>query len=260
MFKLVAFIVFGWIFLSSARNSDHTSSTPVISYETFSLRNNLWAYFPFSGGSFGDSSGNKRNLRGVNGIKFGADKSGMENNALLFDGVNDYAVIDSGKNFPAGDFSVSFWMKPLKTVGGRIFNKANFINAQGSCINCGFDDDNANGKLTFSISNNSNICNSLWAPGTASDLYPGKVIPVNAWHFIVAEHSGGVLKLYLNGQLISSDKSQRQSFVPCSNAPIYFGIWWLKDLRAYKGTLDNIRIYTKALTAREIQYLYKNSL
>ncbi|RYE00794.1 MAG: hypothetical protein EOP50_03115, partial [Sphingobacteriales bacterium] len=58
-----------------------------------SLRNGLWAYFPFDSSNLSDQSGNHRNLRGANGIVLGADRNGVASKALSFDGQNDYAVI-----------------------------------------------------------------------------------------------------------------------------------------------------------------------
>lgn len=260
MKKVLVFASFVVLLLSCHRNTeDTTPTTPAANYAD-SIKRNLWAYYPLTNGSYADSSGHNRNLRGLNGITFGTDKSGTANNALLFDGVNDYAVIDSGIYLPAGDFAISFLMNPQKTIGGRIFNKANFNDAKGSSINFGFDDDNANSKLTFAISNNPNICSSLWAPNTASNLYTNTVLSTNTWYSVVAEHKAGIMRVYLNGQLISANASQNASFIPCSNAPLYFGIWWLGDFKAYKGTLDNIRVYNRALSYQEIQYLASHSL
>ena len=223
-----------------------------------SVKMGLWGYYNFNGGNVSDLTGRSHHLRVVNGLQFGVDKLGSANNALLFDGVNDYAVIDSGIHFPEGNFAVSFFINAQKTSGGRIFNKANFNNGRSPSINFGFDDDNATNKLNFAISNNNNICNNFWSPASATNLYTNTLINSNAWYAVVAQHTNGIMKVYLNSVLIAAISTPNNSFKACSDAPFYFGIWWLSDLLPYKGSMDNIRIYTRSLSDGEIKYLSEN--
>ena len=258
-FSLLLLLALPVLFVRCEKDDDDQPlpETPAANYAD-SIKQGLWAYFPLNG-NFGDSSGHNRNLRGVNGIQFGADKKGTANNALLFDGVNDFAVIDSGTLFPSGNFTFSFQMYPQRTLVGRIFNKANYNDATGASINFGFDDDNRTNKLNFSLSNNPNICGSLWSAGTATTLYTNTVLSANSWYSVVAENYNGIMRVYINGQLIEATAANSSNFSPCSNAPIYFGIWWLNDLKPFQGLMDNIRIYNRTLSYKEIKYISDNS-
>lgn len=226
---------------------------PKVNYSD-SLKVGLWAYYTLSG-NLNDSSGNKRNMRGLNNIQFTTDKTNKADAALNFDGVNDYAVIDDGINFPEGDFTFSFMMYPEKTTGGRIFNKANFNDAKGASIVFGFNDDFANNKLSYGIRGDAGVCNSFSEVSNSAVLFPNQVIAQNNWYNMVVQFEKGVQKVYINGQLISAQKTLYLTAKNCNTAPIYFGIWWLQDMRAFKGKLDNIRIHTRALSNNEIKYL-----
>ncbi|GAA4340673.1 hypothetical protein GCM10023184_38520 [Flaviaesturariibacter amylovorans] len=50
------------------------------------------------------------------------------------------------------------------------------------------------------------------------------------------------------------------NFGVCNTAPMYFGIWWAQDRRAFNGRLDNIRIYNRALRDDEIRHINLNNL
>ena len=253
MRTLMAVLVFLITVLFSDCKKNHTGTTPPDYAD--SIKRQLWAFYKFDNASFADSSGNGRTMRGLNGIQFGADKNGLNNNALSFDGVNDYSVIDDGTSFPVGTFTVSFWMFAQKTTSGRIFNKGNFNDAKGVATTCGFDDDNQSNKLLFTINTDVNICTTPPANSSLVYLNSNVTLAQNVWYSITVAHINGVEKCYINGQLVAMGPTPIASFKNCLNAPFYFGIWWLGDMRAYMGRLDNVRIYTRELSNEEIKFI-----
>jgi hypothetical protein len=226
---------------------------------TDSLQRNLWAYFPFNAGSLSDASGNSHHLRAENGIISGADRGGAANSALAFDGVNDYVVCDSGTVFPAGNFAISFAVNAASTTSGRIFNKANLNTALGASFVLGFEPQ-FQSNVVFSVTKDPNICSSFSDLSNSNAIPSFRPLAPNQWYNVVAQFNNGVQSLYINGQLVSAMYTPNATFSVCPNAPIYFGIWWLQDLRAFGGRLDNIRIYTRALQEDEIRYLNVNNL
>jgi hypothetical protein len=250
---LSVFVNLSFLVVSCSKKDCVKPKVPPINYSD-SLKSGLWAHYLLNG-NLNDSSGNGRHMRGVNNIELTADKSGITNSALNFDGINDYAVIDDGINFPEGDFTFSFLLYAEKTTGGRIFNKANFNDAKGASIVFGFNDDFADNKLSFGIRNDAAVCNSFSDISNSAVLFPNQVIAQNNWYNVAVQFEKGVQKVYINGQLISAQKTSYLAAKNCNTAPIYFGIWWLQDMRALKGKLDNIRIHTRALSDNEIKYL-----
>ena len=136
--------------------------------------------------------------------------------------------------------------------------KGNYNDAKGVTSTFGFDDDNQTSKLLFTINNDPNLCSNTPLNSSLTYLNSNIALSQNVWYHIVVSHVNGMEKCYINGQLVASVPTQVQSFRSCATAPFYFGIWWLQDLRAYMGRLDNIRIYTRELSQQEIQYLNAN--
>lgn len=228
-------------------------AAPAANYED-SLKNGLWAYFDFNNGSFNDQSNKNHHMAGFNGVGFSFDTYGNANNALQLDGVDDYAVIDSGKQFVEGSFTVSFLMMP-KSNFGRIFQKANFNDAKGAAFGFGFSDISSQ-NLDFYVANDNNLCNNITSPSTLSTVTVPKVIYPNAWYQVALQHVNGVEKVYINGELAASRTTPNNTFKNCSTAPFYLGMWWMQDKKHFGGKIDELRIYTRALSDNEIRYLF----
>ena len=228
-----------------------------------SLKRSLWGYYKFNG-NFADSSGNSHNMTPYNNIAFSNDAFGNPNSALNFTGLNasntvTYAVIDSGVNFPNGPFSVSF-MVMTRALTGRIFEKADFNTGLGASITYGYDNVNGVGtdSVSFSTSATTDVCS---VPSVASNTYQAtqnQIPSIYAWNYITLNFDGANLTVYVNGQLQASKAGGPNTL--CSDAPFYVGMWWLQDIRPFNGKMDELRIYTRALSIGEIQYLAKAAL
>lgn len=221
-----------------------------------SLKDSLWAYYPLNNDLL-DKSGNNRILSVRNGLGLSNDMWGKSNSCLMFDGSDDFAVIDDGRNFPTGNFTVAMkFTSP--TLQGRLFQKADFTNARGASFGLGFAFPGGN-FLHYAISKDVNICSSFTSASTLNLMRSPDLLS-DAWYHVVIVHDNGIQKMYINGQLIGNQRTDLPRFTNCTTAPFYFGIWWLQDLNAFRGKIDDIRIYTKALKGEEITYLSKCSM
>lgn len=234
-----------------------TNGTPV-DY-TDSLKRGLWAYYMFND-NLADSSGNNRNMSGVNGIGFTTDIDGSANDALNFTGVNisgenTYAVCDSGINFTSTTWSVTFLMYTRATTG-RLFEKADFNNAQGASISFDTQPDSLTGiDLHLEVTTDSNICNDITTSANSNFLSMTNPIALDTWAYVTITYDGSIEKIYVNGEVMTSLTTATNQFHTCDNAPFYVGMWWLEDLQPFNGIMDDLRIYTRALTLGEVQYL-----
>src|SRR5262249_54888560 len=78
-----------------------------------------------------------------------------------------------------------------------------------------------------------------------------------AWYHIVMTFSNGICDLYINGVLVTSYTFNQTQLTWCSGAPFILGNWWNSDNRpSFNGKLDEIRVYTRAITAKEVNWLY----
>ncbi len=86
-------------------------------------------------------------------------------------------------------------------------------------------------------------------------LFIKDILTANKWDHIVAVVDQKFIKLYLNGQLKGS--IERNGPILESSQPLCFGqksIWgWDK----YKGKIDDVRIWKRALSENEILALFK---
>lgn len=201
----------------------------------------LVAFFPFSGCKGVDDSGN-----GSSGTFIG-DVScvcGVVDSAIHFDGKGDAVVFIGPLRdvFTTSDFSMSFYFKPVieANQGGSqvVFSKQENCNAQRAFW-VRFNPKSM--KISSGLSQN----DSLFVSVTAD-------IDKNAcWQYITLVRSNTAYSIYVNGVLRDS-KSSVARIDLTSNAELKAGEMICTLDRDYKGDLDEIRVYSKALKPVDI--------
>ena len=210
-------------------------------------KNGLVAWYPFTGNSL-DSSGN--NNHGTNsGATLATDRFGKTNSAYSFDGgATTKIVVDSIKPIIVSDRSYSFWLKyPV--------NPTNYYTQVLTSNNsCGCDYIAIEGNHPTYVQNNQ-----------VGLLYDGKSglsstthFNDNKWHHCVLIDNYTKLKsvLYVDSKLNNIDSSSNFSKL---NQLVSFAIGnsYKGDAQsAFQGSLDDIRIYNRALDSSEVQALY----
>ena len=245
-------------FVFSQCKKDESTPTPPEPNYADSVKRDLWGYYNFNG-DLSDKSGNNHNCVGYNGIQLTYDIWGNDASALNFNGINNYATIEDGKNFPDGDFTISFLAMPISTTG-RIFQKTNISNAKGASFGIGFNQDAGSPTLVFNISKNENVCDAYTDLSNSTPLYITNALKPYAWYYVTCKFENDVQKVYYNGQLVASQDRSGLATVFCADAPFHLGIWWLNDLQSYSGKLDELRIYKRGLSEDEIKYLSRAAL
>jgi hypothetical protein len=197
------------------------------------LQNGLVGYWPFNGNA-NDSSGNGNNGT-VNGATLTTDRFGTANKAYTFDG-NDYIEIQDSPSLNFSDqFSLSFYVKNEEPVGGWYM-----------CVNK--DNWGESGIVTFIAENKffySKPEHAGWIIST--DL------SANSWDLITITNNNGLSTLYKNGQFIMSDTIP---IINNSESLVFGGSHNGGVIGSFKGILDDIIIWNRALSLSEIQQLY----
>ncbi|PJE64483.1 MAG: hypothetical protein COU90_03515, partial [Candidatus Ryanbacteria bacterium CG10_big_fil_rev_8_21_14_0_10_43_42] len=212
-----------------------------------------WTFDEGSGTVAGDSSGLGNTGTLTNGPVWGVGKVG---GALSFDGSNDY--IDAGSNAILDDmsvFSFSAWINPGTGAYGP----------QGTIVQKGHGDiqltyegwilafyPNAPTQLTFRAVHQTNHL-LIQAPPN--------VFTMNEWQHVVVTWDGSPnasgVKIFRNGVEVSYSTQQNGSGPKVSDVARNFLIGINSYVNTpFKGSLDDVRIYNRALSSTDIQALY----
>jgi hypothetical protein len=208
--------------------------------------NGLIAYYPF------DGNANDASINSNNGIVTGAsltqDRFGKANNAYSFNGGTNYIEVanNSSFNFTNNRMTVSFWIfTAIPTVNNvhTLISKQSSVGANQS----GFNIAKENSFTYLLIKNGPNSVQGYSRISSSSLL--------NTWHNLVYVSDSGILKAFLDGQLIKTDTFN--AAIGLSNEPMRIGKPIYSTVNSeFNGTLDDIGIWNRALTQQEITSIY----
>jgi hypothetical protein len=217
-----------------------------------SLEEGLVGYWSFDEGSGNiahDYSGNNNH-----GTIYGATwVDGISGSALSFDGVSDYVDLGNPTTLnPETAITLAAWYKPVSYRGigsDPILTKGYTTHTYPFYqYHLAVSGDRFPGGATFgvNVAAGGRSCSASTPPGFWS---PGN------WYHIVATYDGVAIRLYVNATLI--DWNPAQGAIENYGRPIHFGKH--TNLNYYlPGTIDEVRIYDRALRQVEIEYLYNN--
>jgi 3-methyladenine DNA glycosylase Tag len=203
----------------------------------------LWSFngTDISGITVYDRSGNNNNGTTTGGVTKTIGKIGQ---GLLFDGTSGYVSIPNSNSIGiTGDMSISAWVKVTDFVNyNGILGKTNnnqYANPYDFYLN------QTTGLPKFYRGNgNSGVTN--FSLGTNPPA-------LNQWQFIAVTMSGTNVTHYLNGVANGTGTINTTT----TNGSDYLYIGSRGDLvTKMKGTLDEVRIYNRALSAGEVTQLY----
>ena len=211
-----------------------------------------WKLDEGQGTVISDSSGNGNNGTLTNGPLWSIGKSGK---ALQFDKIDDAAVINSLSFNNLSPMSVTAWINP-KSLGennrGRIIDKASGVApTQGWGFFVTDGGTAGQRKLSFVIDYASTDFNRT----TANALFN-----FNEWTHVAVTWDGSLnasnARIYLNGQETTYSKTQNASGSRVSDAAESLKIGNDKSFaRTFDGMIDDVRIFNRALTPKEIQQI-----
>ncbi len=203
----------------------------------------LVAYYPFDGIP-NDASGNGNNGI-VNGATLTIDRFGNSNQAYSFNGTDNYIAVNQNSTLElgSGDFTVSAWIKTSSPNFARVVSK-------GECFSSGWQI-GQDGKIEVSIQSPPN--GPLYMHSNLNNYSDGH------WHFILFKRENGSIQIYGDGVKDGNPLSFPYSLTN-TNARLTIGRCDASggacDDAFFNGAIDDIRIYTRALSETEIQQLY----
>ena len=185
------------------------------------------------------------------GATKGLDRFGNKTGAIYFDGIDDYAKIETGSNINLvnKDYSISLWVREIKrnTIGdAAIFSQRKGQGRLGHILtSIGNHPSLEEGTVYYTVSGGTD--SRIHAPKFELDKWTHVVYTFN-----IATSTGSI---YVNGKLAS--KSNVDSPLSTSYS-IYLGKDSLANGYYFNGALDDLNIYEKELTSIEVSSLYYN--
>ena len=211
------------------------------------------AAFPMKG-SGADVSG-KNNQGGGVGPVPAPDRFGVEGEALMFDGVDDYMFTSTEYPAPGPNlFTISVWFNTTSTTGGRLVGFSETRKGASTVYDRHLYLNN-NGQLFFGI-----FIEEFW-PDSFKYLQTTESYNDGKWHHAVATLSPSGIKLYVDGEL----KQLNPNFTKAQNTKGYWKIGYdaieqwpgTPSSGFYKGLMDEVIIFERELSPEEVKQLNK---
>jgi hypothetical protein len=205
------------------------------------LLKGLVAYYGFN--SNANDSSSFRNNATVTGASLVADRFGVERSAYEFNGTSNYITVPGNTNNDlTSNYTISMWVyAPSGLRGGQILGKWGIGGARNAAYGLAI---NSTGILT--ITNNDGINNY--------GLVSSRPITLDAWHHIVIKYSGDTLSIFNDNSLLDSRSGIRRAQASRYNLDIGWEAYG--RYQYFRGKLDDIRLYARALSDTEITRLY----
>ncbi|MFA5318118.1 MAG: DUF2341 domain-containing protein [Patescibacteria group bacterium] len=206
-----------------------------------------WKFDRGEGPTAYDASGNGNNgtlYPGTSGSTTATSSmwtaNGKINNALSFDGTDDYVSFGDNSIFSSTNKTIMFWMK-MNSYGDG--DRDLFLGKASEYV-IGYDYTDAGcaaDKLSFALYDGDWICAN-------SNTQPA----LNIWHHVAASYDGTNMRIYINGVLDGGPTAQ-------GAASDTANVLWVGDLASspgyspIDGFIDDVRIYNYARTPDQIK-------
>ncbi|HDY65919.1 MAG TPA: LamG domain-containing protein [Phycisphaerae bacterium] len=204
----------------------------------------LVAYYPFDEGSGAvarDKSGNGNDGKIIGGAKWGKGDWGS---ALDLDGADDYVDCGLGVDITAGG-TVMIWARPNDKVQGGLANWVLDTTWEGA-------------RLLFTVDTYHGGANTLACMSDGKKLagFGGfGSLPRHTWTHLAYTFDGKTIRVYRDGVLM---KTHEQVVRPVTKGiPLWIGKSLGLGASFFSGMLDEVRIYNRVLSTKEILAYYK---
>jgi len=211
----------------------------------------LVAYYPFNGNA-NDESGNNNHAT-ENGAALTADRFGNSEGAYILDGIDDSIDIPDSDiiDFPVDqDFSIVTWLKPSAIQTDLTYGDNDIIEKWSG-----------DGGYPYAIRYrnqaspvNGSISVKRYDGDNKPTIISTTTINDNEFHHIVFTKDGSELRLYIDG-ILDGTITDTTTSVTSNDSECFVGKRG-NNINHFKGIIDEIRIYDRAISEAEIQELY----
>lgn len=195
-----------------------------------------WSFDEGAGEVLRDRSGSKHNGM-IHGATWVPSPRGQ---ALRFDGVDDYVDLGNAESLRVGgDFTLTAWVNAGDLSGN---NQMILGDTAGLAVNRNYGLRLHKGRLYFENADGE----------TSEAITAAEPFPVGTWQFLAVVFEGPSYFVYQNGKIILEGKVGTP-ITPTRGENRRIGGW---SAGWFKGEIDEIRLYKRALQQREIMELF----
>jgi hypothetical protein len=244
---------FYYLYVKFSNNEEFRSEilkTPTIVTVPQNLNDDLILYAPFYGNANNEAATAIGNGT-VSGATLTTDKNGLANSAYLFDATNDRIVYANNDLFEIENniFTITFWCrKTSSNVLQTILAKGESTDFSGEYVVyfSGLD-------LKIDVIDTVNLALQTTTVAGA--------ISLNTWAFIgiVCNNTPqNVETIQVDGSSRLLTKSPDAGFVKIRKTVTNLTVGSMASSNYFGGTIDNVRLYKRALTSNELNTIYNN--
>jgi hypothetical protein len=217
----------------------------------------LVGYYPFNGNDQ-DESG-KGNHPFVNTADLAPDRFGKKDRAYLFDGENSLIRIKNSSSLCPEELTLFAIIKPMGFYEGNCYNNSIIEKGDGDyyagCYAMRYTaGEYTKGDCADPSPEHQNFVGMAGAiPGvTSGDTY----VKLGTWYYVAFTLNKENVRLFLDGEMITSNATKGK--IGKNANDLFFGYKNHPSFPYYfKGVIDEIRIYNRALSSEEIRNLYE---
>ena len=199
-----------------------------------------------SGTTWYDVSSYGNNMTLTNGPTYNSSNSG----SIVFDGVDDYAMVLNPSSLQTQNLTVSIWIKPSTAT-----NQITSIVDYDHCAQCNWvvqsEDATSNRNYYFGYRSTSNV----WEPSNGIGGGRGVQLTNSVWQNLTFTKNGTSIIGYLNGVQTYTSTASVGTILYLENKNLQLGAGSCSG-RQFNGNMSNSQIYNRALSASEILQNY----
>jgi len=179
----------------------------------------------------------------LNGALSGASwTSGTLEGAAYFNGSDQYVSVPNSSllSFPSGSFSISVWVNPQDSLGRAVLAKGEGGQPDWS-------------EYILTVNSGGFWFKGAWRASTALSS-----VPVGVWTHLVVAFDGTTLRFYKNGTLMNS-LVPTGTYATVTSYGFYLSRQGAGGYNNFAGLIDEVRFYSRALSASEVGYLFNKA-
>lgn len=218
------------------------------------LERGLVGYWPFEEGTgdvAADASENRNEGALINQPEW---TIGQVGSALRFNGIDNYVLVPASESLDQlNALTVSLW----------VFLETDPDATSGNDWRLLFGDSSRGSSPSFGflMEESRTLTGSLFLNGDRKTLKSEETVAIKEWVHLTFTYDNdtGLIRLYMNGQLVKESTINRSSIDTHQGRPFSISMKQpsgIDDLHTWPGVLDEVRIYNRALTEEEINELF----